>query len=65
MVASINSGTGSLSGTLTEHTDASGIATFTDLVITNSVTGSYTLLFTASLLASPTVVSNSFTVTNP
>ena len=40
------SGTGTLGGTVTQSTDASGLATFTDLKITGP-TGSYTLQFTA------------------
>ncbi len=46
------SGPGALSGTLTATTDASGVATFTDLAITG--TGSYTLTFTSDALTAAT-----------
>jgi hypothetical protein len=46
VTASIGSGSGTLSGTVTRATDANGRATFTDLVITGA-TGSYTLRFSA------------------
>jgi outer membrane protein OmpA-like peptidoglycan-associated protein len=49
-----------LDGTLTATTDASGVATFTNLSI-RGPTGSYTLTFTAS--GYPTATSNSFSLT--
>ncbi|MEZ4413392.1 MAG: hypothetical protein R2910_10440 [Gemmatimonadales bacterium] len=50
MTASIASGGGTLGGTATVSTDANGLATFSNLVITGTVRG--TLQF-ASALASP------------
>ena len=62
VTVSVASGSGTLSsGTLTVHTDATGKAIYTDLVITGADT--YTLLFTASLLANPTKTSDPFVVT--
>lgn len=58
VTAAIASGTGSLSGTTSVNTDANGVATFTNLVITG--TGAHTLQFTSSGLTS--VTSGSFTV---
>jgi hypothetical protein len=46
VTASIASGSGTLGGTVTRQTDATGAATFTDLSITGAG-GSYTLRFTA------------------
>ena len=46
VTAAINSGTGTLAGTLTRNTDNTGAATFTDLAITGAA-GDYTLKFTA------------------
>jgi len=53
ITASIASGAGALSGTMEIATDADGVATFTDLVITGSV-GDYTLAFNAPDLAGVT-----------
>ena len=50
VVAAIASGSGSLSGTTTATTDASGLATFTNLKITGPV-GARTLSFSATALA--------------
>jgi len=62
VTVSVASGSGAItSGALTAHTDVNGVATFTGLVITGADT--YTLLFTSSLLANPTVTSDPFTVT--
>lgn len=47
VTAAIASGTGTLGGTLTQATDATGAATFTDLKITGAPGSSYTLRFTA------------------
>jgi Galactose oxidase-like, Early set domain/Bacterial Ig-like domain (group 1) len=47
VTAAIASGTGTLGGTLTQATDGTGAATFTDLKITGDVGSSYTLRFTA------------------
>ncbi len=52
VTAAIASGTGSLTGTLTASTDASGVATFTDLATSDA--GSFTLVFSSSGLASAT-----------
>ena len=60
VVASIASGTGTLSGTTTVAA-VSGVATFTNLKI-NSVAGSFTLTFTPTSLTA--VTSSSFTVTD-
>jgi|GEM_PF-879174 len=60
VVASIASGTGTLSGTTTIAAVA-GVATFTNLMITG-LTGSFTLTFTPTSL-NP-ITSNSFTVTD-
>jgi hypothetical protein len=61
VTVSVLAGSGAItSGTLTQHTDANGLATFTGLVITGADT--YTLRFTASLLANPIVDSDPFTV---
>ncbi|MCB1665795.1 MAG: hypothetical protein KDI28_08420, partial [Pseudomonadales bacterium] len=62
VTAAIASGAGSISGTVTRTTDASGYATFTDLLIGGS-TGAHTLNFSASNW-NP-VVSNTITVTAP
>ena len=59
VVASIASGTGTLSGTTTV-TASSGIATFTDLVITGTA-GNFTLTFTPASLSA--VTSNSLAIT--
>jgi hypothetical protein len=59
VVASIASGTGTLSGTTTIAA-SSGIATFTDLVVTGTA-GTFTLTFTPTSLTSTT--SNSLTIT--
>jgi hypothetical protein len=53
VTAAIATGGGTLSGTVTVNTDASGVATFTDLVISGLV-GDRTLEFTATGLASVT-----------
>jgi len=58
ITASINSGSGALSGTLTVQTTSGGIAPFTDLKIVGS--GAHTLAFAASGLTG--VNSSSFTV---
>jgi hypothetical protein len=59
VVASIASGTGTLSGTTTVAA-SNGIATFTDLVVTGTA-GTFTLTFTATSLRAAT--SNSLTIT--
>jgi hypothetical protein len=59
VVASISSGTGTLSG-ITTVAASSGIATFTNLVITGTV-GTFTLTFTPTSLTATT--SNSLTIT--
>ena len=58
ITASINSGSGALSGTLTVQTTSGGIAPFTDLKVVGS--GAHTLAFAASGLTG--VNSSSFTV---
>ncbi len=60
VVATVASGSGALSGTTTVQTNTSGIATFTNLVVTGTV-GSYTLTFTPTSLTAAT--SNAFTLT--
>jgi hypothetical protein len=45
VTAAINSGTGTLGGTVTRNTDNTGAATFTDLALTGA--GAFTLKFTA------------------
>jgi hypothetical protein len=60
VVATIASGSGTLSGTTTVLTSASGAATFSNLVITGTV-GSYTLTFTPTSLTAAT--SSAFTLT--
>ena len=60
VVASVNTGSGTLGGTTTVATNASGVATFTNLAVTGTV-GSYTLNFTPTSLA--TATSNAFTLT--
>ena len=59
VVASIASGTGTLSGTTT-IASSSGIATFTDLVVTGTA-GAFTVTFTPTSLTA--VTSNSLTIT--
>ncbi|HUK76841.1 MAG TPA: invasin domain 3-containing protein [Thermoleophilia bacterium] len=59
IAATIGSGSGTLSGTTTVTTNASGAATFTNLVITGTI-GSYTLTFTPASLTAAT--SSSFTL---
>ncbi len=59
VTATINSGGGSLGGTTTATTNASGLATFTNLSITGTA-GDRTLLFAAAALVS--VASNTITV---
>jgi hypothetical protein len=59
VTASIGSGAGVLSGTLTVATDASGVATFSNLIITNGA--SHTLVFSAADIQP--VTSNSFSIT--
>jgi len=55
VTASISTGSGALSGTLTQNTNASGVATFNNLVITGS--GDHTLAFSsASLTTAVTAV---------
>jgi hypothetical protein len=46
VTAALNSGTGTLGGTVTRNTDNTGAATFTDLAITGAA-GAFTLKFTA------------------
>lgn len=53
VTAAIGSGSGTLSGTLTASTNSSGVATFTNLVLTG-VAGSNTLAFSASGLTGVT-----------
>ena len=60
MVATLTSGSGTLGGTTTVATNGSGVATFSNLIITGQV-GSYTLTFTPSGLTAAT--SSSFTLT--
>ena len=62
VTVSISQGSGTLSGSLTQATDASGIATFSDLAI-NGTTGSHTLLFASAGLTS--VNSAPVSVVNP
>ena len=59
VVASIATGSGTLSGTTTVATNSSGQASFSNLIITGTV-GSYTLSFTPTGLTK--VTSNSFTL---
>ncbi|WP_207423144.1 gliding motility-associated C-terminal domain-containing protein, partial [Desertivirga brevis] len=59
ITASVATGSGNLAGTLTATTNASGLATFSDLVITG-VAGDRTLSFTAAGLT--TATSNTITV---
>jgi hypothetical protein len=59
VVATITSGNGTLGGTTTVTTNASGVATFSNLVITGTA-GSYTLTFTPASLAA--AASNPFTL---
>lgn len=59
VTAALASGTGTLSGTLTATTDSSGVATFTDLVITG-LTGARTIGFSAP--GATGVTSNTVTV---
>ena len=61
VTAAIASGTGTLQGTLSVTTDASGVARFTNLAIVGS--GTHTIIFAASGLA--TVVSAPIVVTGP
>ena len=56
-------GAPTVSGTLTATTNGSGIAAFTDLVLTG--TGTDTLIFTVAGAASNQIVSNTITVTAP
>jgi hypothetical protein len=60
VVATIATGAGTLSGTMTVLTDTSGVATFSNLIITGTI-GSYTLTFTPTGLTA--AVSSSFTLT--
>jgi adhesin/invasin len=53
VTVAIGSGTGTLAGTLTQNTGASGAATFTNLVI-NGTAGPFTLTFTAAGLSNAT-----------
>src|SRR4029077_3512066 len=53
VTAAIATGAGALGGTLTATTNASGVATFTDLVITGAA-GDRTLNFTATALTAAT-----------
>ena len=62
VTAAIASGGGTLGGTLTATTNASGVATFTNLSIT-ATTGSQTLTFSAPGLTSTTSASISVTTT--
>tara|TARA_R110001592_G_scaffold226600_1_gene482765 strand:+ start:579 stop:12602 length:12024 start_codon:yes stop_codon:yes gene_type:complete len=62
VTAAIASGSGAISGTVTRTTDASGYATFTNLLIGGS-TGVHTLRFTATNWNQ--VVSNNITVNAP
>lgn len=59
VTAAIATGGGTLGGTLTVNTDASGVAAFSDLKITGTV-GPRTLQFTSAF---PTVTSNTVTLT--
>ena len=61
VTAAIATGSGTLGGTAAATTNASGVATFTNLSITGS--GSFTLMFTASSVISPN--SSAITVTAP
>ena len=60
VTAGIATGGGTLGGTATANTDASGVATFTDLAITGTV-GSRTLSFSAAGLTGTTSASISIT----
>lgn len=60
VLAQIGTGTGTLSGTTTINTNGSGVATFTDLVLTGASTN--TLLFTAVAAGLTSVTSNSIVV---
>jgi hypothetical protein len=62
ITAAIGSGAGTLSGTMTVATNASGVATFTNLVITGAA-GARTLTFSAPGLGS--VASATITVSDP
>tara|TARA_R110002167_G_scaffold70453_4_gene198719 strand:+ start:27521 stop:39517 length:11997 start_codon:yes stop_codon:yes gene_type:complete len=62
VTASIATGSGAISGTVTRTTDASGYATFTDLLIGGN-TGVHTISFSASNWNS--IVSNNITVSAP
>jgi galactose oxidase-like protein/glyoxal oxidase-like protein/Big-like domain-containing protein/Kelch motif protein len=62
VTASLASGTGTLDGTVTRQTNASGAAAFTDLTITG-VAGSYTLRFAAAGVIS--AISSGITVSAP
>jgi titin len=59
VVASINTGSGTLSGATSVATNSTGLATFTDLMVTGN-TGSYTLTFAVVGLS---IDSNSFALT--
>lgn len=54
VTASIASGTGTLGGTTTATTNASGVATFSNLSLSSSTTSSFTLSFKGTGLASAT-----------
>jgi DNA/RNA endonuclease G (NUC1) len=64
VTAAIASGGGTLGGTVTVNTDASGVATFTDLSITGTA-GPRTLSFTAPGLSSATSDTIALTVPDP
>src|SRR5262249_45020169 len=61
VTATIASGGGTLNGTPTVSTDASGVATFTDLAITATTSGARTLAF--STLGDTVATSSSIAVT--
>jgi hypothetical protein len=65
VTASIATGSGSLGGTLTATTNASGVATFSNLSISSSASGSFTLSFKGTGLTSATSGAVSVTVTPP
>lgn len=64
VTASINSGGGTLGGTLSVNTDGSGYATFTNLSISGTA-GIRTLAFTTAGLVGGPLVSNNIDVQNP
>ncbi len=64
VTASLNSGGGTLGGTLSVNTDGTGYATFTNLSISGT-TGVHTLAFTTAGLVGGPLVSNNIDVQSP